>query len=110
MGQSATLLENLVDATELYSIGNRAACLGYAKPAFRLRQQYDTAIQRDLSAIEGSCDFLTRQGWKQGEKQGRIGHDGRTVYVLWKSWLQHLILYSRSETYTTAVSLETLDR
>ena len=51
--------------------------LGNPEAPLRERQQHDTPVRREATAVESGCDFLAIDGWK-AEARGRIvDHGGR---------------------------------
>jgi len=51
--------------------------LGKAKPPLRLRQQHDTAIRTEASAVKGGGDLFAFYRWKYERQQIIVGDGGR---------------------------------
>ena len=41
------------------------------------RQQHDTAVRSEASAVEDGCDFLPLDGWKAEARDHIVDHGGR---------------------------------
>jgi hypothetical protein len=55
---------------------HRGEPIGQPKTPIRRRQQHDTAVRGNPSAIEGGHHFLALNGWKQEWQDCIAGHGG----------------------------------